>query len=79
MHHTFTLVAAAVVALIACSGLGEADAKPRVHYRDIHRANRSLLAVLRIPTSQLHVRHIRVPETMALPTLASQHAVLSLS
>jgi hypothetical protein len=33
MHHTFTLVAAAVVALIACSGLGEANAKSRVHYR----------------------------------------------
>jgi hypothetical protein len=28
MHHTFSLVVAAVVALIACSGLGEANAKP---------------------------------------------------
>ena len=79
MHHTFTLVAAAVVALIACSGLGKAECKASGTLPDIHRANRSLLAVLRIPTSQLHVRHIRVSETMALPTLASQHAVLSLS
>ena len=33
MRHSFTLAGAAVLAVVACSGLGEANAKSRAHYR----------------------------------------------
>ena len=46
---------------------------------DLSQANWLLLAALRMTSSQLHLRNKRVSETLALPTLAAQHEVLSLS
>ena len=56
MRHPSTLVCVVMLALIACSGLAEANAASRAPIPELRRANRLLLAVLRISPSQLHVR-----------------------
>jgi hypothetical protein len=60
MRHSFTLAGAAVLALVACSGLGEANAKSRAHYRTYTERTE----ILWIPASRLHIRDKRVPKTL---------------
>ena len=79
MRHTFTLVSCRRGRAYCVQRAWRGQCKVSGTLPDIRRANGPLLAVLRIPSSQLHVRNSRVSEALALPTLATQHAVLSLS
>ena len=76
MHHNFTLALAIAIGFIGFGSEANAASGRRCGAR---RANRRLLAVPRIPSCQLHVRDSRISKALALPTLAAQHAVLSLS
>ena len=79
MRHTFTLARAVLVALIACSALGEANAASRLEHRPYVERTGSYWRHYGYPRPNLHLRDKRVSEALALPTLATQHEVLSLS
>ena len=69
MRHEFITAAAVMLGLLAWGWLNDANAASRSHR--LRRANWLLLAALRIPAPQLHLRNKRVSETLALPTLAT--------